>query len=107
MSGQLVHAANHLASGKRYVLSGFTYFDAKYLDMKRRDTLATMAYLHGAAPCQACLAQPARACDCRPPRLVWWLVRCEKRLCIKTHPCTKALVPRFAWRATASSGQLV
>ena len=46
MSGQLVHAANHLASGKRYVLSGFTYFDAKYLDMKRRDTLATLAYLH-------------------------------------------------------------
>ena len=46
MSGQLVHAANHLASGKRYVLSGFTYFDSKYLDMKRRDTLATLAYLH-------------------------------------------------------------
>ena len=46
MNGQLVHESVPLAKGRRYVLSGFTYLDAKYLDMKRRDTLATMAYSH-------------------------------------------------------------
>ena len=46
MNGQLVHESVPLAKGRRYVLSGFTYMDAEYLDMKRRDTLVTMAYSH-------------------------------------------------------------
>jgi hypothetical protein len=46
MNGQLVHESLPLSTGRRYVLSGFTYMDAKYLDMKRRDTLVTMAYSH-------------------------------------------------------------
>ena len=46
MNGQLVHESVPLLKGRRYVLSGFTYMDAKYLDMKRRDTLVTMAYSH-------------------------------------------------------------
>lgn len=46
MNGQLVHESLPLARGRRYVLSGFTAFSEAYLDMKRRDTLATMAYNH-------------------------------------------------------------
>jgi hypothetical protein len=46
MNGQLVHESVPLSKGRRYVLSGFTYLEADYLDMKRRDTLATMAYSH-------------------------------------------------------------
>ena len=46
MNGQLVHESLPLAAGRRFVLSGFTEFSEAYIDMKRRDTLATMAYSH-------------------------------------------------------------
>eukprot|EP01052_Picozoa_sp_SAG31_P031616 SAG31_NODE_3369_length_4354_cov_4.327380_5_plen_180_part_00 len=42
LNGQLVHSAQPISHGRRYVLSGFTNFKADFLDIKRRDTLATM-----------------------------------------------------------------
>ena len=45
-SGQLVHSAIAVYSGKRYVLSGFTEFSPEYFAIKRKGTLRTMPYLH-------------------------------------------------------------
>jgi len=45
-NGQLVHGANTLTKGRRYVLSGFTFFAKEWLDMKRRSTMATTVYHH-------------------------------------------------------------
>lgn len=44
--GQLVHMAKPITRGKRFVMSGFLFFDKAFLDMKRLSTLATLPYLH-------------------------------------------------------------
>ena len=45
-NGQLVHSAAKITSGRRYVLSGFTYFSDDFLTKKRKGTLKTMVYHH-------------------------------------------------------------
>jgi predicted 2-oxoglutarate/Fe(II)-dependent dioxygenase YbiX len=45
-SGQLVHEAVPISSGKRFVISGFVTFNEDFLKMKRLGTLATMPLLH-------------------------------------------------------------
>ena len=44
-AGQLIHGAKPVRKGRRYVLSGFTFFSEEYLKMKRLETMATMVRL--------------------------------------------------------------
>eukprot|EP00928_Gymnodinium_smaydae_P058025 TRINITY_DN41236_c0_g1_i1.p1 TRINITY_DN41236_c0_g1~~TRINITY_DN41236_c0_g1_i1.p1 ORF type:complete len:352 (-),score=57.10 TRINITY_DN41236_c0_g1_i1:196-1251(-) len=45
-NGQLPHRAAPISNGRRYVLSGFIRFNERFLDMKRRSTMATSMYQH-------------------------------------------------------------